>query len=145
MLSSEVPLYVIVQDMLASKFCFVGSVYTETREDLTVDYQNIAYDALNDITIIGIDYMGSCKEYLISFYLQNEIIERRQVSSPDNSLQTATDSTVYLSSNLLAIGEDEQRFFSITARDENGRICSDLESNKTFYRLQSIGMLLAPF
>lgn len=118
----------IIETIFVGLFPCTGST---KKESLTLNLQDFTYIPANGITKIGINYGGSC-EVKVNFGLK--------LNEPSSS-STLNGSSILLSSEYHSDENHVPKTFRLIAEDENGKICSDEQSQLTYYQIERPGML----
>lgn len=109
------------------------------QEQLTLDFQNIVYDITRDRTEVGIDYYGHCGLFVLQFFTLSDILLQGKLTPISQKSINSSNATVFVTSDKISVSTEEQLFFRVLAKTENGIACSDNSSHQTFYQMQMIG------
>lgn len=115
---------------------FSGVANGQGLDYVSINYQDIAYNASQDKTSVKVDYDGQCTELTCNFFSLDQLLQGRK--SIENQISMSiTDPFISLTNN-----NSDSSYFSIVVKDENGTICSDAQSHQTFYNIRNNGKSL---
>lgn len=109
-------------------------------DSVSLNYEDISYNQDNDVVKIGLVYDGDCEYFNISVIKESDIVDGNynksrnpvRVSSYAQEIQTSlTEQSLGSSSEL--------KFFNIIAIDNNGSICSNQDTQQSFYHINPTG------
>jgi hypothetical protein len=103
------------------------------KESIELDFQSFVYNTDEETTTIKVRYYGTCG-LKIDFFEKNNI--HNGILTPNTS-KVVYGNTVLLTSDYHS-EHNLPRFFRIIAENEMG-VCSDKESQETFYHLEGTG------
>lgn len=115
-------------------FCADAAGYG--KDNLILNYQEFVYNISGSNIAIGLKYHGYCR----NFYFTKYSDPSDQIGDIFKCDEVESEPPVCVIYNNEDRNNGAAYYFKVIARDDKGLICSDINSEQTYYQLQLNGM-----